>query len=155
MSDQTSQQIEERIAGVKQESETFIGKLEADLKLARDQRFTDDHQAELNKQIRSARTTYAGILEAMEKELTEARTREIQGAAAKQQQQERRAQEEKEQLYQQLRNTWLAQHGDPQLFDEMFPQLYKEAMAKRTLEASQPDQDPGRRATQNAIAKAF
>jgi HD-GYP domain-containing protein (c-di-GMP phosphodiesterase class II) len=149
----TADELESRYTAIEEECNTFIGSLERELALAEKERFTLERQNQLKDQIKKSRATYDDILTGLQGQIKTAREKETQAAAAKQAQQQLTADQEKQQMYQKLRAAWIEQHGDPQLFDESFPQLYAEEMRRRTLNASQ--EKPESRANRTVINRTF
>ena len=148
----TSAEIQARQEAIQKEADSFIGKLQGDLETAQRQRFTQEHQDELQRKIDQARQTYDVILGNAATELQAAREEETRQAAAKDHETEQAAAEEKKRIYDQLRRVWIENRGDPAAFDAAFPQLYQEEMTRRVLKSSDEQIS---RANRNVINKAF
>jgi hypothetical protein len=126
-----SSTIQTRIDNINIESANFIGGLEKELATAKEQRFTAEYQSQLETQIAQARASYDGLLNRLEGELSTARETEIRAAAEKQAEQTRTAAETKEQIKAQLKARWIEAHGDLDVFEAQFPQLYAEEITSR------------------------
>ena len=151
MTIRSSKDIEAEKDGVTIEAANFIGGLKRELETAKTERLTESHQKELETKITQAQAMYDGILNRLEGELNTARETEIRAEAIKESRIKANAAQEKESMKTLMKASWLANNGDPDVFEEMFPQMYAAEMAKRaTLQEAQPN-----RAQQAVINKSF
>lgn len=127
----TASDIQAHIDAITSEAASFVGRLERDLATAQEQRFTKEYQLELETQISQARASYDGMLNRLEGELTTVRAAEIRATAEKQAEQTRTAAETKEQIKAQLKAKWIEAHGDLDVFEAQFHQLYAEEITSR------------------------
>jgi hypothetical protein len=151
MTARTTTEIELEKDKVTSESASFVSNLKKDLETAKAQKLTDDHQKKLELEIDRAQAMYDGVLDRLEVELTEAREAEIRAQAEKQSEIKSRSSKTKEKLKSELKQAWLNADGDPDVFEEMFPQLYAAEMTKRAVK----EQDKSNQGQQGVINKTF
>ena len=151
MTIRSSKDIEAAKDNITIEAANFIGDLERKLENAKTQRLTEGHQKELETQIAQARAMYDGVLNRLEGEFNTARETEIRAEAIKESRIKANAAQEKESMKTLMKAAWLAENGDPDVFEEMFPQLYAAEMAERATE-QEPQQT---HAHQALISKSF
>ena len=135
MSDQNSKTIAATISVITRESETFIGKLEKELATAQGQRLTEQKQQELVSKIEQARATYNAILADKRVQLEAAQTAEATALQKADKEIKANAASVKDAMKEQMLTAWITAGGDPDVFDQTFPQLYAAEMAKRALGA--------------------
>jgi hypothetical protein len=134
MTQKPSEILEARLASLQQDADRFIGRLEDELKIAKDQRFTEQAQADLRDQIARARTSYDGLLEPVRKELEAARAQEAREHEQATAQIEARATQTKQQIKAEMLTAWVQSGGSLETFDKVFEEeLYPAEMARRTL----------------------
>ena len=150
----TADQLQAERDTLQKEADSFVGKLKGELKIAQEQQFAQSYQEKLKADIQTSEKMYQESISAKDKEISDTRAQEIRDAAQKQQAQELTAAEEKQKIHDQLKAVWIDQKGDPEVFEQQFPQLYAAEMQKRTLRNTL-DQDPAIRAELQLIHHSF
>jgi hypothetical protein len=142
MTQKKSETLEAKLASIQRAADQMISKLEAELTIAEEQRFTEQAQERLRDQIAKARTTYDGLLAPVREELETARAEEAREYDQAMAQIEANAAATKATIKNEMMTAWLRSGGSLETFDEIFEaQLYPQEMARRTL--SQTGTDPG------------
>ncbi len=136
MPDQDSKTIAATISVITRESEEFIGKLERELETAQSQRLTEQKQQQLKSKIDQARATYDSILADKRKQLEFAQAAEATALQNANKEIKANAASVKDAMKEQMLTAWITAGGDPDVFDQTFPQLYAAEMAKRALGAT-------------------
>src|SRR5687767_5095642 len=111
MTQRDSATIEAELQSLEQNANTFIGKLEGQLKEAEGQRLTEETQEDLRTQIKNARRTYDGILEERRKELETVRAAEAQSLKEFEAQISQNAAETKMEIKRKMMSNWIKAGG--------------------------------------------
>jgi hypothetical protein len=157
MLQQNSKTIEATIQVIEREANAYIGSLEQKLEEAKGQRLTESYQKDLETHIEQARGAYDAILDPKRKELEAARAAEAQALQESVAQMEANAAQVKENMKAQMLAAWIQVGGDPDVFDQVFPQMYAAEMSKRALGqmGDQGEESQARRRTQSVINRNF
>ncbi len=152
MSDlKTSQGIQTHIKQISDEAARFTEGLENKLEQARTYKMDAGYQSELERQLEAANAAYKQTLSDWQAKLKEALRLEAQEAETKQAGIMANAAETEAKMKSEMQSAWIRSGGNPDTFEEVWPDIYKREMTKRTLSVN----DEGSRNTERLIKKYY